>query len=89
MAHKKGLGSSRNGRESNAQRLGVKTFAGEGREVAGRSSYVSVARALSPGRGRDWQGRHSLRARCGNRPVHHRPSWTSCKRSIGRVSLSE
>jgi len=30
MAHKKGLGSSRNGRESNAQRLGVKTFAGVG-----------------------------------------------------------
>ncbi len=29
MAHKKGLGSSRNGRDSNAQRLGVKTFAGE------------------------------------------------------------
>ena len=25
MAHKKGLGSSRNGRDSNAQRLGVKT----------------------------------------------------------------
>ncbi len=30
MAHKKGLGSSRNGRDSNAQRLGVKVFAGEG-----------------------------------------------------------
>ena len=29
MAHKKGLGSSRNGRDSNAQRLGVKKFAGE------------------------------------------------------------
>ena len=29
MAHKKGLGSSRNGRDSNAQRLGVKMFAGE------------------------------------------------------------
>ena len=29
MAHKKGLGSSRNGRDSNAQRLGVKVFAGE------------------------------------------------------------
>ena len=29
MAHKKGLGSSRNGRESNAQRLGVKAFGGE------------------------------------------------------------
>ena len=29
MAHKKGLGSSRNGRDSRAQRLGVKKFAGE------------------------------------------------------------
>ncbi len=29
MAHKKGVGSSRNGRDSNAQRLGVKKFGGE------------------------------------------------------------
>ena len=29
MAHKKGLGSSRNGRDSQAQRLGVKLFAGQ------------------------------------------------------------
>ena len=29
MAHKKGVGSSRNGRDSNSQRLGVKRFAGE------------------------------------------------------------
>ena len=29
MAHKKGAGSSRNGRDSNAQRLGVKKFGGE------------------------------------------------------------
>ncbi len=29
MAHKKGLGSSRNGRDSNAQRLGVKVFGGQ------------------------------------------------------------
>jgi large subunit ribosomal protein L27 len=29
MAHKKGLGSSRNGRDSNAQYLGVKAFGGE------------------------------------------------------------
>lgn len=29
MAHKKGQGSSRNGRDSNAQRLGVKRFSGE------------------------------------------------------------
>ena len=29
MAHKKGMGSSRNGRDSNSQRLGVKRFSGE------------------------------------------------------------
>ena len=29
MAHKKGLGSSRNGRDSESKRLGVKIFAGE------------------------------------------------------------
>ena len=29
MAHKKGVGSSRNGRDSNAKRLGVKRFGGE------------------------------------------------------------
>jgi large subunit ribosomal protein L27 len=29
MAHKKGLGSSKNGRDSAAQRLGVKVFAGQ------------------------------------------------------------
>ena len=34
MAHKKGQGSTRNGRDSNAKRLGVKKFGGE-RVVAG------------------------------------------------------
>jgi large subunit ribosomal protein L27 len=29
MAHKKGLGSSSNGRDSNSQRLGIKAYAGE------------------------------------------------------------
>ncbi len=29
MAHKKGQGSSRNGRDSNSQRLGIKRFGGE------------------------------------------------------------
>lgn len=29
MAHKKGVGSSRNGRDSNAQRLGVKKYSGQ------------------------------------------------------------
>ncbi len=38
MAHKKGLGSSRNGRDSNAKRLGVKVFAGQ--TVAGGEIIV-------------------------------------------------
>jgi large subunit ribosomal protein L27 len=38
MAHKKGLGSSRNGRDSNPQMLGVKIFAGQ--EV--RSGMIMV-----------------------------------------------
>lgn len=38
MAHKKGQGSSRNGRDSNAQRLGVKRFGGE----AVRAGHILV-----------------------------------------------
>jgi large subunit ribosomal protein L27 len=38
MAHKKGLGSSKNGRDSNAQRLGIKAFAGQ--TVSGGSILV-------------------------------------------------
>jgi large subunit ribosomal protein L27 len=38
MAHKKGAGSSRNGRDSNSQRLGVKIFGGQ--QV--RSGYILV-----------------------------------------------
>jgi large subunit ribosomal protein L27 len=38
MAHKKGQGSSRNGRDSNAQRLGVKVF--DGQTVTGGSIIV-------------------------------------------------
>ena len=38
MAHKKGVGSSRNGRDSNSQRLGVKRF--DGQHVTGGSILV-------------------------------------------------
>lgn len=38
MAHKKGQGSTRNGRDSNAQRLGIKAFGGE--TVTGGSILV-------------------------------------------------
>ncbi len=48
MAHKKGVGSSRNGRDSNSQRLGVKRFSGE--LVTGGSIIVRQrGTAIHPG----------------------------------------
>ncbi len=66
MAHKKGLGSSRNGRDSNAQRLGVKTFAGQ--TVTGGEIIVRQrGTRFKPGdRRRDRQRRHALRPRRGH-----------------------
>jgi len=50
VAHKKGLGSSRNGRDSNAQRLGVKVFAGQ--KVSGGEIIVRQRGArFKPGDG--------------------------------------
>ena len=48
MAHKKGQGSTRNGRDSNAQRLGVKRFGGETGHRRHRSSSASAARCSLP-----------------------------------------
>lgn len=49
MAHKKGQGSSRNGRDSNAQRRGVKVFAGQ--QVSAGSILVrQVGTTIHPGR---------------------------------------
>ncbi|MCY4399904.1 MAG: 50S ribosomal protein L27 [Gemmatimonadetes bacterium] len=56
MAHKKGVGSSRNGRDSNAKRLGVKRYAGE-RVLAGNILVRQRGTRFHPGnnvgRGRD------------------------------------
>lgn len=57
MAHKKGQGSSRNGRDSSGQRRGVKVFGGQ--EVAAGSILVrQVGTVIHPGRnvklGRDF-----------------------------------
>jgi large subunit ribosomal protein L27 len=56
MAHKKGGGSTRNGRDSNAQRLGVKKFGGE-RVRAGniivRQRGTSIHPGDNVGRGND------------------------------------
>jgi large subunit ribosomal protein L27 len=49
MAHKKGQGSSRNGRDSNAQRLGVKRFGGEAVR-AGNILIRQVGNKFHPGK---------------------------------------
>jgi len=56
MAHKKGGGSTTNGRDSNAQRLGVKKFAGEvvtGGSILVRQRGTPLKAGLNVGRGCD------------------------------------
>jgi large subunit ribosomal protein L27 len=56
MAHKKGASSSRNGRDSNAQRLGVKRFGGQvvkAGEIIVRQRGTHFHPGLGVGRGKD------------------------------------
>ncbi|MCC6132662.1 MAG: 50S ribosomal protein L27 [Acidobacteria bacterium] len=56
MAHKKGQGSSRNGRDSNSQRLGVKRFAGEfvtGGSILVRQRGTPLKPGTNVGRAKD------------------------------------
>jgi large subunit ribosomal protein L27 len=56
MAHKKGLGSSRNGRDSNPQMLGVKIFAGQqvtGGEIIVRQRGSRFKSGVGTGMGKD------------------------------------
>lgn len=56
MAHKKGQGSSRNGRDSNSQRLGVKAFGGEvvtGGSIIVRQRGTRFKPGVNVGRGKD------------------------------------
>ena len=56
MAHKKGLGSSKNGRDSNAQRLGVKVFGGQtipGGGIIVRQRGTPLKPGANVGRGKD------------------------------------
>ncbi len=56
MAHKKGLGSSKNGRDSNAQRLGVKAFGGQvisGGSIIVRQRGTKLKPGTNVGRGSD------------------------------------
>ena len=50
MAHKKGQGSSRNGRDSNSQRRGVKVFGGQ-QVKAGMILVRQCGTKIHPGRG--------------------------------------
>jgi large subunit ribosomal protein L27 len=57
MAHKKGQGSSRNGRDSNAKRLGVKAFGGEfvtAGSIIVRQRGTKFVAGQNVGTGRDW-----------------------------------
>ena len=71
MAHKKGASSSRNGRDSNAQRLGVKRFGGQlvgAGEIIVRQHGTHFHPGVGVGRGGD----DTLFALvCGPRPVRH------------------
>ena len=56
MAHKKGQGTSRNGRDSNSQRLGFKAFGGQlvpGGTIIVRQRGTRVKPGLNVGRGKD------------------------------------
>ena len=56
MAHKKGLGSTRNGRDSHAKRLGVKMFAGQQiktGQIIVRQRGTKVHPGDNVGRGKD------------------------------------
>ncbi len=56
MAHKKGQGTSRNGRDSNAQRLGVKAYGGQtvtGGTIIIRQRGTRIKPGLNVGRGKD------------------------------------
>jgi large subunit ribosomal protein L27 len=56
MAHKKGTGSTRNGRDSNSKRLGVKRYGGEtvsAGSILIRQRGTSVLAGVNVGRGSD------------------------------------
>ncbi|MCS5706044.1 50S ribosomal protein L27 [Synechococcus sp. FGCU-3] len=56
MAHKKGTGSTRNGRDSNSKRLGVKAYGGEtvsSGSILIRQRGTSVLAGVNVGRGSD------------------------------------
>ncbi|MGH7876898.1 MAG: 50S ribosomal protein L27 [Candidatus Dormibacteraceae bacterium] len=71
MAHKKGGGSSRNGRDSNAQRLGVKVYGGQSvnaGQILVRQRGTPISAGAGVGIGRD----HTLFALIGGSVAYQR-----------------
>ena len=78
MAHKKGMGSSRNGRDSRSQRLGIKRFAGQ--EVCAGSILIrqrgtKFFPGINVGMGKD----HTLFAKVDGTVIFDRPRVVSVK----------
>lgn len=84
MAHKKGGGSSRNGRDSNAQRLGVKVFGGQAVSAGAiivRQRGTHIRAGAGVGEGRD----HSLFALVDGQVVYERVGKDSRRVSVTRA----
>ena len=78
MAHKKGGGSSRNGRDSNSQRLGVKRYAGEAvlsGNILVRQRGTRIKPGLNVGIGKDDTLFATFKARCFRNPAQ----WTEVR----------
>ena len=57
MAHKKGAGSTKNGRDSNSKRLGIKKFGGEQVQTGNilvRQRGLKIKAGINVGRGKDF-----------------------------------
>ena len=88
MAHKKGLGSSRNGRESNPNMLGVKVFAGQkvtGGEIIVRQRGTRFWPGDGIGLGRD----HTIFATRQGRSSSSRPARAARSRVFRTLDASE
>ncbi|RJQ32606.1 MAG: 50S ribosomal protein L27 [Actinobacteria bacterium] len=72
MAHKKGMGSTRNGRDSNSQRLGVKVFGGTvpAGSIIVRQRGTRIKPGVGVGLGRD----HTLFAKTTGKVVFNKTS---------------
>src|SRR5262245_8694829 len=91
MAHKKGQGSSRNGRDSNPQFRGVKVFSGQ-RVAAGSILVRQVGTKFHPGQnvrmGRDftlWARVEGIVSYHANRTVHVKPAPAAAETAPARA----